>query len=179
MAEVYTMRLIKFIVAILILAALVAFAAPKQTSLQREISINASIDEVFDVVNNMRRFNEWSPWHSLDPDTEYQFEGPDSGTGAFMSWESDNSNVGSGSQLITSSTAPSHVELSLDFGEQGTAEAEYILSQEDGVTTVIWGFESVNEGLVAKLFGLITPLFLGPVYEQGLENLKTSIETAH
>jgi hypothetical protein len=140
--------------------------------------INAPIGKVYDVVNNMKRFNDWSPWHSLDPEnTRYEFRGPASGPGAYMNWSSENPNVGSGEQEITSSEAPSYVAVALDFGEMGTADAEYMLSETDGGTRIVWGFIGHNEGFVQKLMGLLTPLFLGPVYEQGLENLKNLIES--
>lgn len=172
------MKILKIIISLAIIVALLGFFAPAETTMQRETVINAPIEEVYRTVNNIKRFNDWSPWHSLDPEnTRYEFRGPASGPGAFMSWSSDNPNVGSGSQEITASQAPNHVSLALDFGEMGTADADYRLNTTEGGTRIIWGFTGKNEGFVAKLMGLVTPLFLGPVYEQGLENLRNLIES--
>ena len=38
---------------------------------ERSIIIERPPSHVFDVLNSFKRFNEWSPWHAIDPDAKY------------------------------------------------------------------------------------------------------------
>ncbi|MEM1183210.1 MAG: SRPBCC family protein, partial [Acidobacteriota bacterium] len=120
----------------------VGFFLPRQVHLERSIEIDAPQHTVFALVNGFPRFNEWSPWAGIDPETVYEYEGPSHGVGAGMSWRSDNPDVGSGSQKIQVSDAPNRVEASLDFGEQGLADSFFQLEPAGDAVKVTWGFDS-------------------------------------
>jgi len=137
-----------------------------------------SPEEVFSVVNDMSRFNEWSPWAKLDPNTKYTMDGPPAGVGAKMSWTSANENVGNGSQEIIESTQYSLVKTKLDLGENGTAFATFTFAPGEGGTKVTWAFDSdMGMNPIARYMGFF--LFdgmIGKDYEAGLANLKTIVE---
>ena len=54
---------------------------------------------VFAKVNNLQRWNSWSPWAALDPNAKTTFEGPRAGKGAIMRWDGNNQ-VGAGSMTV-------------------------------------------------------------------------------
>ena len=126
----------------------------------------------------IKNINQWSPWAELDPATVYTYAGPDSGTGASMSWESSDPSVGAGTQEIIGSSFGESIAMRLNFGEQGVAQAFYILEQSAPEETVVtWKFETdFGYDIVGRYFGLIMDSMIGPSYEQGLAKLKTQME---
>jgi uncharacterized protein YndB with AHSA1/START domain len=165
-----------------ILAALVVifigggYLLPNEVTVQRQTVINAPQEKVFALVDGYKRFNEWSPWAELDPNTKYTFEGPESGVGAKMSWASNDPNVGSGSQTITEHVPNSHVAADLDFGAMGKSRAYWDLKPEGVGTSATWGFKMKLDGMMDRWFGLLMERFIGPDYDKGLAKVKALAE---
>ena len=175
------MKIIKFILAfilVLVLGLIVGgFFLPSTAEVERSVSINQTPEKVFSIVNDLSRFNEWSPWHDLDPETQYEFEGPATGVGSKMMWHSEDKNVGSGSQEIIESIANEKVVVALDFGQQGKAIAEIYTTPRDQMTEVNWKLVSDAQGsLIGKYFNLMLDSMVGPMYETGLGKLKSIAE---
>ena len=153
-----------------------SFLLPSQAVVTRSTEIAAPPEKVFALVSDLRRFNEFSPWAELDPNTTYAFEGPETGVGQTMSWSSDNTNVGSGSQTIFEYQPPTHVASELDFGSMAKSVATWDLSPSATGTTATWGFKSDLDGIPAKWFGLMFDRWIGADYEKGLAKLKAAAE---
>jgi len=163
--------------ALLIIGIIVVALLPSHSHLERSTVINAQPTQVFAELNSYKNFNSWSPWAALDPNTKYEFSGPESGVGATMSWTSDNENVGNGSQKIIESEENARVKTELSFeGFDGKAYGEFILTPEGDGTKVTWSYDGDMSG-VYKIFGLMMDSMLGPSYEQGLSALKTVVES--
>ncbi|PXF63386.1 SRPBCC family protein [Kangiella spongicola] len=171
-----------FLIVIAVLAialVIVGFFLPKMVHVERSIVINASQDKVFQQVNSFEDYNSWSPWYKLDPEAKYEYSGPDSGVGAMMSWDSEDSQVGSGSQKIIESQYPSLVKSELLFGEDpNPAYATFVLEElGPKETKVTWSFDAdFGDNIIGRYFGLMMDSMLGPSYEEGLESLKAEIE---
>ena len=175
------MKIIKFLLAfiLLVVLGLVAgsFFLPSTSEVERIVTINQPADKVFSVVNNISRFNEWSPWHGLDPDTKYELSGPQQGVGARMIWNSEDRNVGTGSQEIIESIANEKVVIALDFGRQGTAISEIYTKPQGDMTELTWKLISDAQGsIIGKYFNLMLDSMVGPMYEKGLIKLKSICE---
>ncbi|MEM9532684.1 MAG: SRPBCC family protein [Pseudomonadota bacterium] len=176
------MKLIKFVLLTVIgLAVILGVAGlflPDSAHVERSVTIDAPASEVFDLLNDMSRFNDWSPWYGEDPNAVYTLTGPASGVGSKMAWASELRSVGSGSMEITASQPNDRVETYLDFGDQGDAAAYYALSESGGQTTVTWGFDTEFHGnIVQRYFGLMLDTFVGTSYEDGLAKLKVVAES--
>jgi len=172
------MRWILYILVFLVLLVLAGFLFPRQITLERSVYITKPPQAVFPYVNNFRNFNSWSPWYQLDPDTQYEYSGPDEGVGAKMRWRSENPNVGTGSQTITDSEPYSLVRTELDFGEQGDATAEFRLQPQGSGTNITWHFSTdMGGGPIARWMGLLVKRMVAESYQQGLEQLKTLMES--
>ena len=50
---------------------------PQTAHVERSMTTTASPATVYGLVDGFQRFNEWSPWASLDPATKYTYSGPD------------------------------------------------------------------------------------------------------
>ena len=175
------MRLLKNIVialATLVVAfVVVGFILPREVAVSRDIAINAPPETVFTYVNDLKKFNDWSPWARRDPAMKQTYTGPQAGIGQMVAWQSDKDNVGSGTQKIIASTPPSHVETVLDFGDMGSATASFDLEGFDGGTRITWGFKTdLGNNPFMRWMGLMFDGWIGKDYEEGLANLKELAE---
>jgi carbon monoxide dehydrogenase subunit G len=173
-------RLLKWLGGIILLLVAIfvvgGLLLPGVAVVQRQTAINAPPEKIYGIVSDMKRFNEWSPWAALDPNTKYTFEGPATGAGQKMSWSSTNPNVGNGSQTVTVVDENKRIETELDFGAMGKAQAAFDLAPGEGGTLVTWGFKSQLNGLVERWFGLMFDRWIGADYERGLAKLKALAE---
>jgi uncharacterized protein YndB with AHSA1/START domain len=165
------------IVVVVALAILVAFALPRHAIVARSVEIAAPPATIFPLVGDLRRFNEWSPWATIDPETVYTFTGPIDGVGQTLHWESKDKLVGSGSMSIAALEPDRHVDMVVDFGEERTALASIILEPAGSGTLVVWTLDS-DLGLnpIARYFGMMMDGLVGPDYERGLARLKAAAE---
>ncbi|MEL7029586.1 MAG: SRPBCC family protein, partial [Pseudomonadota bacterium] len=163
---------------IVAIAVVVGFFLPREVTVERSVVIDAPQEAVFEHVNSMNAFNAWSPWYLRDPDAMYVIQGPEAGVGSKMTWRSEQQDVGSGSQEIIESQPPSYVRTTLDFGQQGVAEADFTLEPAGtGGTKVTWGFETdMGANPLGRYFGLMMDGFIGKDYETGLAKLKEITE---
>ena len=147
-----------------------------EAKMERSIVINAPVEKVYGELNTFNNIFEWSPWMKMDPNMKTQFSGPEYGVGARYEWQSEEPNVGNGSQVITESRENEYVKTEMDFGVPGENYAEYILEPTDGGTKVTWTYYGQTPEFAMKFMMLGIDSFLGPQYEQGLADLKTYIE---
>ena len=163
----------------MVVLVIVTLFLPAKTHVERSIVVNTQPKLVYSYVQDFQKFNEWSPWARIDPDTQYTYSDPSSGVGARMAWQSEHPDVGSGAQQILAVRIDEYVEMALDFGDMGTANASYELLPDGGATIVTWNFDTDNGfNPIARIFGVMMDGMLGPIYEEGLLNLKKVVETA-
>ena len=170
------------IVLVGIVAALTVVVAlrPADFRIARSASFSAPPAAVFEQVNDLHKFQEWSPWAKLDPAAKNSFQGPPAGTGAAFSWAG-NMEVGEGTMTITESRPGELVRFRLDFRKpiSGTNTAEFTFQPEGGGTLVTWSTEGKN-GFIAKAVGLVMDCdkMVGGQFEKGLADLKKIVEAA-
>ncbi len=170
------------IAALLVILVALGFILPDKVQAERETIINAPPEEVFALISDFSKWNTWSPWAEIDPDTKYAMSG--SGVGHKMVWESDHQNVGNGSQVITALDPPNKMVSELEFDGMGGATATFDLSPaDDGATKIIWSFETnMREGVpiymkpMGTYMGFFMGDWVGKDYEKGLANLKAVAE---
>lgn len=162
---------------------IIGFLLPRNVHVERSIEINRPTTEVFLLLNNFDNFESWSPWAEKDPNTVYEYDGPESGVGARMSWSGDPRMVGAGWQEITESRPYSLVRMHLDFEQQGEADAYFQIDRAGSGTLLTWGFDTdlvegqgIFGGLLARYFGLFFDKWIGSDYEKGLVSLKRFAE---
>jgi hypothetical protein len=165
------------IVGVVVLAIVVAFFLPRHAVVTRSIEIASSPANVFPLVGDLRRFNEWSPWADIDRDTAFTFTGPIDGVGQTLNWESDNPRVGKGSMTIVAIDPAKRVDMEIAFDTEGTAMSSVIVEPAGAGTRAIWSFDS-DLGLnpIARYFGMMMDGMVGPDYEKGLARLKAVAE---
>jgi uncharacterized protein YndB with AHSA1/START domain len=167
------------IIAILVAALLVIIATrPPVFRLERSTVIAAPPEQVFGHINDFHKWEAWSPWAKLDPNSKTTFEGPPNGKGAIFKWAGNNE-VGEGRQEIIESEAPQRIVIRLEFIKPFKAlnQTEFTLKPEAGGTQVTWAMSGKNN-FMAKAVSLFMDCekMVGPDFEKGLASLKTISE---
>jgi len=153
-----------------------AYLLPRESHVERSIVIDRPAAAIFPLLESPKRFNQWSPWKDIDPNVRMSYSGPESGVGAAMAWNG-NSKVGRGSQIITEVVADQRVKTDLNFGDMGSAKAEWLLAPAGGGTTVRWTLDAdVGNNPIGRYMGLFMDRMVGPDYERGLRQLKELAE---
>jgi hypothetical protein len=165
------------IVGVIAVAIVVAFILPRHAIVTRSVEIAAPPSDVFPLVGDLRRFNEWSPWADIDPETVYTFTGPIDGVGQTLNWESDDKRVGTGSMSIAAIEPDSRVDMAIVFVGQGSALASVVLEPAEAGTKVTWGLDTdLGFNPIGRYFGMMMDGMVGPDYEKGLARLKAVAE---
>jgi hypothetical protein len=164
--------------AVVIIAFVIIVATrPDDFRFSRATTVAAPPATVFPFVNDLQKWQTWSPWAKLDPDCKYTFEGPVAGSGARLSW-SGNDEVGEGSMTITESKPGELVRYKLVFVKPMAAECdtEFALKPAAGGTGVTWTMSGKNN-FICKAMGLFMDCekMCGEQFEEGFKNLKSVV----
>lgn len=159
--------------AVLILFIAVGIALSGTWTVQRSTTIEAPSAEIFPLLSDLDRWEEWAPWPELD----LVRSGPSSGVGAQMSW--DDPFAGDGIFRIVESKPESLLKYHVAVqGGQITTDGTFQLEPADGGTRVSW----IEEGdfgwnpLMAYV-ALTMDRIQGTELERGLARLKAVVES--
>lgn len=165
------------IIAILFFILLVG--RPDEFRVTRSATILALPERVFSHVNELKKWEDWSPWAKLDPNSKSTFEGPAAGVGSSMTW-SGNKKVGEGRMSITESSPSNLIQIRLEFLRpfKSTATAEFTFAPRGSQTLVTWSMFGASN-FMSKVFGLFMncDTMIGKDFEKGLASLKLVAET--
>ncbi len=155
------------------------FLLPSALKIERGIEVARPRAAVYALLDNLRTFNEWSPWSAADPEAEYTFEG-ESGVGQTATWLAKSGGIGSGSQTIVRSVENQRVESVVDFGQRGSARMIWVVEKSPAGALVTWSMTSDctrNPIFVpCRYLNLFSQKAIETDYETGLERLKTLAE---
>jgi len=165
---------------VLVIAAflVVVAAQPSEFRVERTTTMAAPADVVFTQVNDLHKWDAWSPWAKLDPDAKVTFAGPDAGKDAAMSW-SGNDKVGEGKMTIVESHPNDAIKIEVDFTKpfEGSIGSEFGFKPNGDTTDVSWAMTG-HRTFVQKAFCLVMngDKMLSGDIEKGLAQLKSVAE---
>ncbi len=165
---------------VVIVAGFAAFVAtrPSHFHIERSAVIAAPASIVFNQVNNLHKWEAWSPWAKMDPAMKQSYEGPESGVGAVSAW-SGNSKVGEGRMTITESKPNEFVRLNLEFMKpmKGSHTGDFVFKQEGNQTSVTWSMEG-ESNFVGRAMCVFVSMdkMVGGNFEDGLAQIKAVSE---
>jgi len=169
-------RLIIGILMLLGIVLVLAAFAPKEVNVSKTTSINASQADVFRAINELKTWEEWSPWKYHDETIKNVYSEQSAGQGAYYTWTSENS--GAGQMTITDTYEMDSLKTLLEFDGQGNATADFSLKPVEDGTEVTWTFHSdMTYPFNAMLLFRDMEGMLGDYYEEGLGYLKTYVES--
>ncbi len=167
-----------FVAVIGVLCAVIA-SRPADFKVSRSATFSATPAAVFEQVNDLHKWNDWSPWAKMDPNSKATYEGPTAGEGAKMAWDGNN-DVGAGDMTIVDSKPNDRVGIKLHFVRPMEGECDVLMQIEPAgdQTKLTWNMSGKN-GFMAKAIGLFMDCekMCGDQFEVGLANLKKVVET--
>ena len=153
----------------------VGFLLPSSVLVSRSTVMAATPDKIFPYMNDLKKFQSWSPWAGVDPTMKLTFSGPEKGKGQKVSWDSEK--MGKGSQTISDAEENRRVTTVLDFGQMGMANAIFKLEPEGSGTKVTWDFTTeLGNNPLGRWMGLMMDNWVGSDFAKGLAKLKKIVE---
>lgn len=170
---------ILMVVAVLLVVFLVIVAMrPAEFRVTRSATIAAPAEAVFAHVNDLRKWDAWSPWAKLDPNEKKSIEGPSAGEGTICRWDG-NKKVGAGSMTLIQSRPNELITLRLDFLRpfKATCTQQFEFRSAGDETMVTWTMAGQNN-FMGKLMSLFMDCdkIAGGQFDQGLAQLKDVVE---
>jgi len=163
-----------------IIAAFAGYVAmqPDELLIRRQATIAAPTPAVFDQVNDLKKWDAWSPWAKLDPNAKISFEGPAAGKDAAFTW-SGNSQIGEGRMTIVESRPADLVDLKVDFTKpyENTSNSKFEFKPEANQTLVTWSIGG-RQNFLEKAMCIVMngKKMIGDEMDKGLANLKSVAE---
>ena len=158
--------------ALLTLLLIISFFLPAKIHIERSILIKAKPEIVFSLINDLRKWNSWSPWNQVDTTIQITYSDTSIGVGAYYTWASKNKNIETGSIKILQSIPFSFIQTKMDFMRNGAENAEFRMELNKDYTNLIWSMDTdMGMNPFAKFFGLFMDKMLGADFVKGLKNI--------
>jgi uncharacterized protein (TIGR02246 family) len=158
----------------------VAAVQPSEYRVVRSTTIAASPSDVFAQVNDLHKWEAWSPWAKIDPAMKQIYEGAPAGTGAIYTWNGNNQ-VGEGRMTITESRPSDLIRIKLEFMRPfaGINDVEFTFRPQGDQTAVTWSMAG-KKNFVVKAMGLFMSMdkMIGGQFEKGLGQMKVIAEAS-
>lgn len=168
------------IVVLLLIAAILLIAAmkPATFAIERSVTIEASPETIYPLINDFHNWNEWAPQDREDRSLVRMYNGPRQGVGAISEWAG-SAGGGKGRMQITASVPYSKIAVDVDFEKPFQAHNvnEFMLEPAGNLTTVTWKMRGTNVFMM-KLMSIFMNMdrMMGKHFETGLQNLKRAAE---
>jgi hypothetical protein len=171
--------IVLLVLVVVVVLAIVVARRPDDFRITRALAIAAPASVAFAQVNDLHRWQAWSPWEGIDANLKRTYEGPAAGVGAGYAWEGQK--TGAGRMTIAQSQEPTSVRLDLDFLKPFKASnvVEFTFQPQGSETLVSW-IMTGKDSFGAKIFVLLCnrDKMCGDMFEQGLAKLKAVCESA-
>jgi hypothetical protein len=157
--------------------AVVSQFLPASYRVERNLIMRASGDKIFPLVNEVRKWPEWSAWNTeMDPTLTYTYEGPESGPGAISKWEG--KKTGQGMLTITEADPAKGIKYDLSFEHGRYISKGFITFVPAGTDTkLVMGVTGeVSRNPMDRWFSVFMEKLVAPDFEKGLAKLKKVVE---
>ena len=155
--------------------AAISAALPKEYYVERTIVINADNKIVHDHIGDLKKWDAWTPWKTVDPNMVVVLGEKTVGVGASQTWEDQ---TGGGSLEFIATDPETGIAYDLYFADFPKVDAAMELyALPDGSTKVVWWMSGVvPTPIIGGMLAAVMDASVGPLFELGLENLKQVIE---
>jgi hypothetical protein len=127
---------------ILLVFVIITIIAPKEFIIERTVTVNKPISQVFESIKYLKNHEEWNAWSKKDPTTKKEFTGTDGTVGFKSSWASENEELGTAEQEITNITEGKRLDTVIHFKKPFEANFDsYVITEpiNENETTVVLG----------------------------------------
>jgi hypothetical protein len=166
-----------------VIAGMLVLAAflPKHFHTEASATVNKPVAEVFAYIRMLRNQDQFSYWNLQDPAMQKSYAGTDGTPGATYSWNSQNEELGQGTQTIKGLTENERLELRMQFIKPFENESDATIltrAASPGVTTVTWAFDDDMAwpmNLMPYAFNMKKTL--GDMLQNSVNNIKKNLES--
>lgn len=170
------------ILTVIAIPLVIALFTKKDYAVEKQITINKPVTEVFDYIKHLKNQDHYSKWAMRDPNMKKTYRGTDGTIGFVSAWESDKEDVGAGEQEIIKITDGKRVDFELRFFEPfESTEPAYMTTESvgDNQTQVKWGFSGhMDYPMNLMLLFMDFEQMIGDDLQTGLDRLKAVLEVA-
>jgi len=137
--------LLGFLLLVILIYCGLCAIGPKNFNTERSLTIDAPKNMLFNMVNDFKVWEKWSPWYDKDPAMKVEYGPTTQGVGASYSW-SGNEEVGAGTMTaIESSVGAIHKSKMVFEGFDEPSTAEFNFNDKEGKTEVVWKHYSESD----------------------------------
>src|SRR5882724_12734004 len=163
--------LIAAIIIVVIVICVLALAAtkPSRFTVQRSVTVQATRDKVFTLINDLRRWPEWSANEGDDSTVRRSYSGATAGKGAVCQWEGAGKAGKGRIEIIESS--PDVVRLQADWAKPFAARNinTFNFEVQGNATRVTWTLDGENVFMLKVITVFVSPdRMMGSHLETGL-----------
>ena len=169
--------LVLSLIGIIVILGIVGLLLPRTYHIERSIVINATNEDIYPQIANLRNWENWSVWNTkVDPTMVSQFSGAEEGEGARQTWTGDK--MGKGSLTITQADPATGIWYELVFEENFKSPGSIMFEQAGSATRVVWGMSGdMGNNVFGRYMLLIMDRMVGDDFENGLSGLKKISES--
>lgn len=166
-----------FVLAIILIAGLFI---KKEYTISKEVIINKPNDSVFKYIKYLKNQDNYSVWNRKDPKSIKTYSGNDATIGFKSSWDSQDPNIGAGTQEITKIEENRRFNMDIRFKRPIESTSTAFMSTQktsENSTKVTWSFSGKFDYPVNAIMPLIgVEKMLGNDMQKSLEDLKVILE---
>jgi effector-binding domain-containing protein len=156
---------------------ILGLVAPKETTVERSLVINAPKDVVKQEMFQYRNFNNWNPWVKMEPGVPTEVVGDEGKPGISYSWNG--KEIGAGSMELLENNGD-EMKYAMHFKKpfKGEADGFWRVSDDgNGKTKAVWTFRQ-EPGFFMRAFGMVMGMkkMLDKSFDDGLATLKERAE---
>jgi hypothetical protein len=154
------------------------YSQKKVIAITSKVQIAAKQTEVFDVLRQLKRFPEWSPFLVTDPNQKYEVTGTNGEIGSKYSWVGvDEKSKGNQTLAALDGNKYVRMECLIEKPFEGQPVFEYFLTEDQKGVQVVQEFKLHLSGFsyfMTKLFGVKKKMI--KTNQLGLDRLKSLVE---
>lgn len=173
-------KILLAVVIIIAIPLIIAMFSKDEMTIERTVVINKPDQDVFNYVKMLKNQANFSKWEKMDPNAKMEYTGTDGTVGATSSWDSQNKDVGKGTQTIAKIDEGKRIDVDLHFIKPWENNCNGYFTTEavsPTQTKVTWGFHS-KLNYMMKVMHLFMNMdkMVGGDLQTGLDNLKGVLE---
>jgi len=165
------------ILGIIALLFIVALFLPSEYKVERSVEINKPVELVYGHVSDFNNFHGWNPWTPLEPDHTYKVSGDSGKVGQKYYWEGEI--IGSGEMEFLELKPFSFIQSNIRFlaPQQAEGKVYWNFEGDELNSKVTWSIMGSVDYPLGRYYGIMMDGFLGPSFEDGMNNLKLKCES--
>jgi uncharacterized protein YndB with AHSA1/START domain len=156
---------------------LIAVFLPGEYTVERELTIQKPVDQVFNLAADYELRETWDPWVEKDSTAIVTVTAAEGLIGSKWAWGGDE--IGAGNSVIDKVDSNKAIHSTITFTEPRESQIQIVWTFEEveGGTRVVWSMTGEANYPVGRYFALFVDGMVGPDLEKGLANLKNVLET--